>query len=100
MKQPESSGTRLLGRIGRLVNQWIDRLFAAEDAHAMAHGWEVRRIRGGGRAYRDPRWNYVRRCEFCGGGGQATHMWAACEPCGGTGVIRSAPAASEIEVRR
>ena len=100
MKQPKYSEARVFGRIGRLFDRWIDRLFAAEDANAVAHGWEIRRKRGGGRVYRDPRWDTIRCCEFCGGTGLAVNAWAGCEPCGGTGVIRSVPAVAESEARR
>jgi hypothetical protein len=79
-------------RIGHLCTGLLDRLFADEDANALAHGWQIRRTRGGGRSYRDPRWDTIRCCELCGGTGWDTAVSAACQPCAGTGVIRSTPA--------
>jgi hypothetical protein len=74
--------------IGRLLDRLVDRLFADEDASATARGREIRRLPGGGRAYRDPRWNSVRRCDSCGGSGRDAAP-AACLPCAGTGVLRA-----------
>jgi hypothetical protein len=50
---------RLAGWIARLQRQLSDRLFAAEDAFAREHEWEITRTTGrfgfGTRSYRDPR---------------------------------------------
>lgn len=100
MKQANPSEGTQRGPISRLVNRWIDRLFGDEDANAMAHGWQITRLPGGGRRYRDPRWDQLRCCEFCGGSGLAVDAWAPCQPCDGTGVIRSVPAPRGTEVRR
>jgi hypothetical protein len=89
MKQPSEG--RLRGPIGRLLDRLVDRLFADEDTSATARGWEIRRLPGGGRAYRDPRWNSISRCDSCGGTGRDAAS-AACLPCGGTGVLRADPA--------
>jgi hypothetical protein len=88
MRQPSEGPLR--GPIGRLLDRLVDRLFADEDAHATARGWEVRRLPGGGRAYRDPRWNSISRCDSCGGTGRDAAS-AACLPCDGTGVLRATP---------
>jgi hypothetical protein len=50
----------LVRSIGQPVQRRIDRLFAAEDANAVAHGWQIQRLPGGGRRYRDPRWDAIR----------------------------------------
>lgn len=61
-------GNSTMKHIIRSVARWIctpirlrlDRLFADEDANAVAHGWQIQRLPRGGRRYRDPRWDTVR----------------------------------------
>ncbi|TNC22925.1 hypothetical protein [Amycolatopsis alkalitolerans] len=72
------------GWFAGLAERFDDWLFAREDAKARARGWQVSR-RKGGRAYRDPRWDAIRRCEFCDGAGRT------CAACQGVGVIRDVP---------
>jgi hypothetical protein len=102
MRHTDQPKGRIRDRIGHLCTGLLDRLFADEDANALAHGWEIRRTRHGGRSYRDPRWDTIQSCEPCGGTGWDAAGSAGCQPCAGTGVIRSTPAtaANRTEVRR
>lgn len=88
------------GPIGRLFDRLVDRLFADEDADALAKGWQITKLPHGGRRYRDPRWDSVRCCEFCRGTGMAPDAWVACDQCSGTGVLRWAPSVARTEIRR
>jgi hypothetical protein len=88
------------GPLGRLFDRVINRLFADEDAHALAKGWEITRLPHGGRRYRDPRWDSIRCCEVCGGSGMAPDAWVECDRCAGTGVLRTAPSTARTEIRR
>lgn len=75
------------GRIARIVERILDRLFLAEDANAVTHGWEIHRTPRG-RRYRDPRWDTVHTCPLCAGAG--------CSGCADTGVVRTDPARTEV----
>lgn len=88
------------GPIGRFFDRMIDRLFADEDAHALAKGYQITKLPHGGRRYRDPRWDSVRCCETCRGTGMAPDAWVTCEQCSGTGVQRCTPAVVRTEIRR
>jgi hypothetical protein len=80
---PTSTGlSKLLEMIGR-------HLFAANDAAAARHGWEVTVHRGGlGREYRDPRFHALHSCPLCDGSGEAGHE--QCSQCDSTGRVTSA----------
>ncbi len=64
-----------------------ERLFAADDATAQRHGWQVTPVHGGlGRRYRDPRFDSLVRCAVCAGTGRTDGRAATpCAPCAGTG---------------
>jgi hypothetical protein len=71
-------------------------LFARDDQTARGHGWKVISRYGGlARRYRDPRFDTLRACPECEGGG-----YAGGEPCGacqGTGrVTRELPRPGEV----
>jgi hypothetical protein len=74
----------------RLVNRWETRIFAAEDVAAGGRGWQISRPPNGfGRCYRDPRWDLVSACEWCGrDGGNAVE---SCQSCAGRGTVRHHP---------
>lgn len=75
------------GCLRRLCNRWERLLFASEDAAAGAAGWHISRPPNGfGRSYRDPRWDLISACEWCGGDGATAT--GQCQPCGGHGTIR------------
>jgi DnaJ-class molecular chaperone len=69
------------------------RVFAASDADARRHGWQVTITRGGfGRTYRDPRFDYLVECTACNGRGCKPGN-TTCSPCHATGRIVLDPAA-------
>jgi hypothetical protein len=62
-----------------------DRLFAADDARAHRHGWQITAQRGGlGRSYRDPRFDLLVTCTECRGTGVDPDD-RPCRVCPGTG---------------
>jgi hypothetical protein len=68
----------------RSVGDW---LFRADDAHAIASGWQITPGRSGlSRTYRDPRFNALARCDQCYGTGK--DAGGACARCAGTGRNR------------
>jgi len=70
-----------------------DRAFAATDADARQHGWQVTSAQGGlGRRYRDPRLDTLAVCPQCRGRG-AKAPANPCQGCGGTGRVVIEPAA-------
>lgn len=72
--------------LARLTEKAGNRLFAGDDQAARNHGWQVIARWGGlGRRCRDPRFDTLRACPECEGGG-----YAGGEPCGvcqGTGRV-------------
>lgn len=78
------------GGLRRLIIRWESRIFAAEDAAARHRGWQISRPpKGFGRAYRDPRWDFISECELCDGdGGSAV---APCRSCEARGTVRHSP---------
>jgi len=69
------------------------RVFAASDADAHRHGWQVTVTRGGfGRTYRDPRFDCLAECTACNGRGCQPGD-TTCSRCHGTGRIVLDPAA-------
>jgi hypothetical protein len=76
------------------------RIFAAADADARRHSWQVTSTRGGfGRTYRDPRFDYLVECTACNGRGRKPDD-TTCSPCHGTGRIVLDPAALARQGRR
>lgn len=76
--------------LGAILAQRLDaagkRLFRDADAYAAAQGWTVRVKCGGlAREYRDPRFDLLACCQFCGGSGAADDR--PCADCAGTGRI-------------
>lgn len=66
-------------------------LFAASDAAARHHGWEVTSTRYGlGRVYRDPRFDTLASCPACRGDGVDADG-IECPPCRGTGRVAIKP---------
>lgn len=81
---PRKGFTRTV--LSQLLIALEERLFAGEDARARARGWEVSRRPGGGRRYRDPRWDQVAECPECAGTGlDGVHV---CERCDGRCTVR------------
>jgi hypothetical protein len=77
----------LLNRLGEPGN----RLFAADDATAREHGWQIiPRHLGLSRQYRDPRFDMFTSCHWChGSGGDEI---SPCAVCRGSGrVARPSP---------
>lgn len=80
---------RLGAWLGATLDRLGQRLFAATDATARQHGWQVIATSGGlGRRYRDPRFDNLAACLRCGGSGARTpgdpHP---CQACAGTGRV-------------
>lgn len=83
----------VLFQLTRLTATVMRRLFAAPDAVARRHGWQVTSIRGGfGRQYRDPRFDTLRVCVAWRGRG-ATAVSTPCDRCSGTDRLVVEPAA-------
>lgn len=62
------------------------RLFLADDARAIASGWQITHGRWGlSRTYRDPRFDMLASCAVCGGEGKTADR--PCTRCAGTGRI-------------
>jgi hypothetical protein len=71
------------------------RIFAAPDADARLHGWQVTITNDGwGRSYRDPRFDRLLACSACKGQGCCPRD-TTCPVCNGTGRIVLDPAVSE-----
>lgn len=69
--------------LAELIGAW---LFAGDDSRAAGHGWQVLPGHGGlARRYRDPRFDTLRACGRCAGGG--TLAGRPCPACAGTGRI-------------
>lgn len=74
-------------RFRQLVNGWERRIFVADDAVALARGWNISRSpKGFGRVYRDPRWDLISECESCRG--DAGSEPESCSSCGGCGTVQ------------
>ena len=83
------------GNIYPLLLNWLRaslaqcgaRVFAATDATARQHDWQIVATLGGlGRRYRDPRFDSLAACAPCGGRGART-PGDPCQACEGTGRI-------------
>jgi hypothetical protein len=78
---------RLLARLRASCEQSGRRLFAATDATAREHGWQIIPTNGGlGRRYRDPRFDNLASCLRCGGSGTRV-PGSPCPTCAGTGRV-------------
>lgn len=78
---------RLLARLRASLGEPRRRLFAATDATAREHGWQIISTRGAlGRRYRDPRFDNLASCLRCRGSG-ARAPGSACQTCAGTGRV-------------
>jgi hypothetical protein len=75
---------KLKNRLARIAQG----IFAAPDADARRHGWQVTSTRGGfDRQYRDPRFDRLRACSACKGQGYYSGDGTICSACHGTGRI-------------
>lgn len=93
-----STGTKPRGHAGSwlagIIRAAGDRLFAAGDAEALRHGWQITRTRGGlGRRYHDPRYGALIACPRCDGNGGIGR--GPCDSCDGTGRTTRAAACRE-----
>jgi hypothetical protein len=71
----------------RLLARVALRIFAAPDADARQHGWQITITNDGlGRIYRDPRFDRLRTCPACKGHGRYPRD-TICSTCDGTGRI-------------
>ena len=99
VQRDDRESPRLPGRIEgsplRQLAGWManglraagDRLYAAPDRQARAHGWQITVRRGGlGRGYRDPRFDMLVSCPDCHGAG-ADDQARPCRHCSGTGRL-------------
>jgi len=88
--EQRNTGRKPFNVIMSLFGRWDRRLFLDDDAAALVRGWEVRRLpAGGGREYRDRRWDLIAGCAPCAGNGLVgAHP---CGECAGTGTVRLAP---------
>jgi len=78
---------RLLAWLKASFDQPRQRLFAATDATARQHGWQIISLSGGlGRRYRDPRFDNLASCLQCRGSG-ARVSGSPCQTCAGTGRV-------------
>src|SRR5215471_3531714 len=85
-----------LGKIYSTLTTWLTarmsaltgRAFAAPNARAHRHGWQITITQGGlGRAYRDPRFGLLADCAACYGTGTLGPV-GPCGVCHGTGRVR------------
>ncbi len=82
---------KLKSRLARIAQ----RIFAAPDADARRHGWQVTITNvGWGRSYRDPRFDRLLTCSACKGQGCYPGD-TICSICDGTGRIVLDPAVSQ-----
>jgi hypothetical protein len=91
---------RLLAWLAGLLRSAGDQLFSADDARAIARGWQIAPgKRGLSRTYRDPRFDALASCDQCHGSGGAADQ--SCARCSGTGrVTLTAPKVSTQGGRR
>lgn len=79
-----------------------ERVFAATDAEAIRHGWQIGATNGGfGRRYRDPRFDTLSACPDCHGCGGTDGLGAGvssdrCAGCCGTGRVVTKPAVGPL----
>jgi cytochrome c553 len=77
----------LLYRLKSSLSALGQRLFAASDADARRHGWQVTCVQSGfGRRYRDPRFDMLTACTACHGSGMNSQR-DSCQTCSGNGRI-------------
>jgi hypothetical protein len=78
--------SRLATWLAGKVQSAGDRMFCADDARAIASGWQITpgKLRLS-RTYRDPRFDALAACDQCHGSGETADQ--ACARCSGTGRI-------------
>ena len=77
----------LLNWLKARLGQCGERVFAATDATARRHDWQIVVTHAGlGRQYRDPRFDTLAACPSCSGRGART-PGDPCQACEGTGRI-------------
>jgi hypothetical protein len=71
----------------RWLSAFGNKIFEADDRRARDRDWEITPSHGGlSRSYRDPRFNYLRRCRACNGFG-CSPDGVTCASCHGAGRV-------------
>lgn len=90
---------RAVAWLSAQADQFGTRIFAATDATARQHDWQITPTHAGlGRRYRDPRFDSLAACARCSGQGVAM-SGDPCQVCDGTGRVTLIAQATEAPPR-